>query len=332
MKYRGFAVPALFLLSFYCMAQYPPPAGYEGTTAMFKDSVAFVGWASSCIDQRGYINLSDTTVIYAGSNRAQYGHYYYTTGKADGYAMSLGDGGIATLYFDTAISNGPGPDFAVFENSFSDDFLELAFVEVSSDGNRFVRFPSVSLTSETVQVPTFGTIDTRKINNLAGKYRGFFGTPFDLQDLADSSGIDLNNIIRVRVTDVVGCIENPYARYDSQGHKVNDPWPTSFDTGGFDLDAVGVIHNNLTSVEPVNESCRILIYPNPCSSLLNIKSNGKIPTGITLSDLSGRPLIQAGGGFHTILNTSSLQSGIYLLKIKYPDGFTVERKVIKTNP
>jgi hypothetical protein len=36
--------------------------------------------------------------------------------------------------------------------------------------------------------------------------------------------------------------ENNYASCDSQGHQINDPWPTPFPTGGFDLDAVGVIH------------------------------------------------------------------------------------------
>jgi hypothetical protein len=36
--------------------------------------------------------------------------------------------------------------------------------------------------------------------------------------------------------------ENNYASYDSQGHQINDPWPTNFPTGGFDLDAVGVIN------------------------------------------------------------------------------------------
>ena len=36
----------------------------------------------------------------------------------------VGDGGSAILTFDTPIANGPGFDFAVFENGFSDTFLE----------------------------------------------------------------------------------------------------------------------------------------------------------------------------------------------------------------
>jgi len=59
-----------------------------------------------------------------------------------------------------------GFDFAVFENSFNDSFLELAFVEVSSDGINFVRFPATSNTQTDVQITGFGTIDPTYINNL----------------------------------------------------------------------------------------------------------------------------------------------------------------------
>ena len=44
------------------------------------------------------------------------------------------------------------------------------------------------------------------------------------------------------VVDVVGSIDPAYATYDSQGHAINDPWPTAFASSGFDFDAVGVLH------------------------------------------------------------------------------------------
>ena len=47
--------------------------------------------------------------------------------------ISLGDGGSVTLYFNPPIVNGPGFDFAVFENAFNDSFLELAHVEISEN-------------------------------------------------------------------------------------------------------------------------------------------------------------------------------------------------------
>ena len=79
--------------------------------------------------------------------------------------VSLGDGGYGILTFDEPIDNGLGWDFAVFENSFSDDFLELAFVEVSSDGINFFRFPATSLTQDIVQVGGFGNIDANELDH-----------------------------------------------------------------------------------------------------------------------------------------------------------------------
>ncbi|MBI4952188.1 MAG: hypothetical protein HY908_09150 [Myxococcales bacterium] len=62
--------------------------------------------------------------------------------------VSLGDGGEVTLAFgDTAIVDGPGADFVVFENPFQPlgdpdlVFAELGTVAVSADGVTFVAFP-----------------------------------------------------------------------------------------------------------------------------------------------------------------------------------------------
>jgi hypothetical protein len=226
-------------------AQYPPAAGQEGSTAIKWDSTIFKAWATGCQIQRGLLQIDDPTVTYGGYNHASFGTPSIVLGQAKESSMdiaSLGDGGSAILTFDRPIVNGDGFDFAVFENGFSDTFLELAFVEVSSDGTHFVRFPSVSLTQESTQIGGFDGLDPTKINNLAGKYRQGYGTPFDLAELADSVNLDINNVRFVKIVDVVGNILEPYCTYDSQGHKVNDPWPTPYYSCGFDLDAVGIIH------------------------------------------------------------------------------------------
>ena len=161
---------------------------------------------------------------------------------------SLGDGGFIILGLDAAIVNGSGADFAVFENSFyyaSGLFAELAFVDVSTDGINWARFASVSLTPN--PVGTFGTIDPTDVHNLAGRHPNGYGTsegtPFDLEDLADApevlSGlVDLNGINYVRLTDVVG----NGSTFDSLSNPIYDPHPTDFASGGFDLEAVGVIN------------------------------------------------------------------------------------------
>lgn len=246
---KSFLLIAFSLLSiFFANAQrgpFPPAAGIEGSTAISKDSQLFKAWASGIELTRGYVDISDPFFTYDGSNKATFGMPSAALGVAEGNSMdvvSLGDAGIATLTFDFPIINGAGADFAVFENSFSDTFLELAFVEVSSDGKRFVRFPAVSLTDPTIQVGSFGNIDPTNIHNFAGKYRQGFGTPFDLEDIKDSIGIDINNIRFIRIIDVVGSIDPQYATYDSKGNIVNDPFPTPFASSGFDFDGIGVIN------------------------------------------------------------------------------------------
>jgi hypothetical protein len=162
-------------------------------------------------------------------------------GQAEGTSfdsVSLGRGGSLTLTFDTPIQNGTGWDFAVFENSFSDQYLELAYVAVSSNGIDFVRFDNISLTRN--PVPGFGNIDPTDVDGLAGKYRQGFGTPFDLEDLSakdevQSGDVDLSSISFIRIVDIVG--DGSYL--DSSGEPIYDPYPTA-GSAGFDLDAVGV--------------------------------------------------------------------------------------------
>lgn len=320
----------ILLFSCSVFAQYPPPVGYPGTTAMLKDSSAFTGWANSCVVVRGFLNISDTTFMIDGSNKASVGVDANGSGISDGQVVSLGDGGYATLGFTNAIADGPGFDFAVFENGFSNGFLELAFVEVSSDGQHFVRFPAISLTQTATQVATFDTLDATKLNNFAGKYREFYGTPFDLADLKDSTGIDLKQITHIRIRDVVGSILPAYATYDSQGHIVNDPFPTPFSSCGFDLDAVGVIHFAPQGIEGNKAIELIRCYPNPVSGNIYISILGSQPVSVAITDISGRILFeQPWSSKTTSIDMGSFSDGFYLILFHYPDGTTLSRKILK---
>jgi hypothetical protein len=318
----------LLYVPFQAVTQYAPPVGQPGTTAIFKDSSALISWASTCTIDRGYINLADTSFTYNGSNRPTYGSYLYASGPADELVVSLGDHGSAVLGFDIPIVNRPGPDFAVFENSFNDSFLELGFVEASSDGIRFVRFSAVSLTPESPQVSTFDTIDATRIHNFAGKYRHGYGTPFDLEDLKDSSGIDVSNITHIRITDAGGCIQSLYAAYDSQGNVVNEPWPTPFDTGGFDLDAVGVINNLLNGTEEPEQAALFRVFPNPVKDQMQIISLKQDMVRIDLSDMSGRVVKSTVFTAKSHLDLSTLSPGIYIANFTTQDGATFATKIV----
>ncbi len=219
--------------------------GTEGCDAIDGHSSSIVAWATGVSVVRGLddIAVPDGPHVIYGSESDAVGPIDFTSTTA----VSLGDGGSATVTFAHPIRNGEGPDFAVFENSFDDYFLELGFVEVSTDGERFVRFPATSLTQTDSQVVSH--VDPTFINNLAGKYRVGYGTPFDLEELRDSTGINIDSIVYVRIVDVVGSIDPQYATYDAYGHIVNDPYPTSDPTGnwrsgGFDLTGVAVMYEN----------------------------------------------------------------------------------------
>jgi hypothetical protein len=283
--------------------------GTEGCTAIAADNSAILGWATACTIVRGSQNLTNPeapAVTYGAENDA--------VGAATNNTMdvvSLGDGGSATLTFERPIANGEGPDFAVFENSFDDYFLELAFVEVSSDGERFVRFPATSLTQTARQLA--GNVDATYINNLAGKYRVGYGTPFDLAELADSTGLDINNITHVRIVDVVGSIDPQYATYDAFGYMVNDPFPTISYSAGFDLDGVAVLHQGGEGIDDVTAGS-VSVYPNPVTDRLTI--GGAQGSQAVLYDMTGRELSRwtvTSDRYQVVLD--GLESGLYMLRI-----------------
>lgn len=302
------------LLPFFAGAQYAPPAGLPGSTAIYKDSSAIKSWASICWVFRGSMDIS-----HPENGLSTAGTVENTYGKADINTVSLGDGGFAFLKFDPPIINGPGNDFAIFENGFIDNFnnnfLELAFVEVSSDSTNFYRFNSVSLTDTNQQTGSFGTLDATKINNLAGKYRGMFGTPFDLEELKGNSDLQLNNIRFVKIIDVVGSIDNAYASYDSQGHKINDPWPTPFESSGFDLDAVGIINHGSNVINENTNNNAILIYPNPAENIITIDRQFQ-NAEIIITNISGMQVLTISIKDKDTIDISNLPTGIYFVQIK----------------
>ena len=240
------------------------PDGFDGfTNARNFVNPIFFGWARSASD---YVRADGQTPY----NNPSLALGLVTGDEFD--VLSLGEltgaqVGKVTLHFTDAqhpapIRNLPGADFVVFENGVVSQsgsggavvggiFGELAYVEVSSDGVNFARFPSVSLTPGPVN--PYGTLDPSKIFNLAGKHVNAagecWGTPFDLAALANhplvtGGFLDLNSVRHVRIVDIPG---NGGFLDSAQPapHPIFDPWPT-YGSGGFDLEAIGVISVSIT--------------------------------------------------------------------------------------
>ncbi|MGO3182086.1 MAG: T9SS type A sorting domain-containing protein [Aequorivita sp.] len=306
----------IWIFSFASIAvnaqSYPPAAGEPGSTAIPADSQSFVAWATGIEVERGHVDISNPEFEDNGSNYATYGEPENALGLANSSAVSLGDAGEAILTFDKPIVDGPGFDFAIFENSFSDTYLELAFVEISSDGTNYFRFPSHSQTQTEIQVAGFGDLDPTYINNLAGKYRALFGTPFDISELEDDPLLNKNNITHIKVIDVVGSIDPEYARYDSYENAINDPFPTPFYSSGFDLDAVGVINEQVLGVSE-NQRLTFSIYPNPVTNTLFIEVGEMVQ--VIIYELEGRMIFSKIIEGKRSVDVSSLQRGTYILAI-----------------
>jgi hypothetical protein len=309
-----------FSLNVFAQGPYSPVAGTSGTTAIHKDSSAFINWASACTVERGWKNITDTTL-----GKTSTGDIYSATEKSGlNGVVSLGDGGSAILTFSSPILNGNGPDFAVFENAFNNTFLELAHVEVSSDGINYFRFESTSLSQINSQI--MNEVNATDIQNLAGKYRAQFGTPFDLEEMIGITNLDINNITHVKIIDAIGSINQSYASYDSQGNMINDPFPTPFETGGFDLDAIGVIHSFVGIKESLNT---FKVFPNPAKEKATIIFDNLSDKTIQLIDLNGVIVFQLKSNSNQIdLDLFRYSKGVYILKLIEGGNINIQKLLI----
>ncbi|OSZ78869.1 hypothetical protein CAP35_11645 [Chitinophagaceae bacterium IBVUCB1] len=322
----GMNTPAYFCMDNFTTQEnlfpFAPQATITGTTAVIKTDASIKGWAAQCKLERGWMDIADKAM-----GKVTLGADTSALGMADNNLLSLGDSGVAVLTFNNVLYNGAGADFVVFENGFANGanpeeaFLEYAFVEVSSDGINYTRFPAVSMI-DTVQIPMAGTYaNTRAIHNLAGKYVGNYGTPFDLDELAGTPGLDVNNITHIRLVDVVGSI-GIHGQLDKNGRKINDPYPTQIPSGGFDLDAVGAMYLKWpTTVPTIASDMNLQAFPNPAKDMLSISFKQQ-PQGAlfaTITDMKGS-VVKHGTISNNQVSVASLTAGVYYLVITDTNG------------
>ena len=243
----------------------------------------FRGWATSVVS---YAPAPGVSALRADPNKAlgeATGGYLDVVSLGDLDQGQIGQGaepGQITLAFSEPICDSNGYDFVVFENGLVSNyntgggsvagqmFAELGYVEVSSNGIDFARFPSVSLTEGLVGM--YGTIEISDVYNLAGKHPNgngvCTGTPFDLSEIADelnvvSGLVDINNVNYVRIVDIPGngdfedeAVKHidpdswPGWDFYANSHPIYDAWLT-FDSGGVDLEAVGVLEEQNYSAD-----------------------------------------------------------------------------------
>lgn len=181
---------------------------------------------------------------------------------------SLGVGGDLELAFAVNLVDGPGADLLVAENPFitavGQVYGELMFVEVSSNGTDYARFPSRFFGGDG---SSFAINSVGFVSGLAGQtpvYTHPNAPNIDPQDLVEAGGdafdladlrthplviagrVDLNAIARIRLVDVVSG-----QSIDSRGRTILDP-----SSGSADVDAVTLL-NHSGNIAPRGPEVRI---------------------------------------------------------------------------
>ena len=221
--------------SYWVSAELPGDALDPQSLVWWSDDEALNVWASEVLS---YEPGEEVNELYTNPARA--------LGPAEGQplqTLTLGEGGRVTLKLSAPLSERRGAELAVFENSFNHTFLELAWVEVSSNGRDFARLPSRYVRS--TPLAPFEEQSPKGLTGLAGRLIAGASPRFDLYSLSAHPAValklvDLSSISVVRVVDVVG----DGRALDSAGEPIYDPYPTR-QSAGFDLDGVGGVSDQL---------------------------------------------------------------------------------------
>ena len=89
------------------------------------------------------------------------------------------------------------------------------------------------------------------------------------------------------------------------------------------------INQTIVGLNENTNDLKFNVYPNPCDNLLSIDIDLLNQSSITISDISGKIIYQQKLNFmQTILDVSSLNSGIYFLEL-LSDNKKQIKKIIK---
>ena len=157
-------VPTPFNAVYDVRSTYAPTPPDPATTAVAYNDARIVNWATGVASYLPGTGVSDPKWMMPTQA-------FGPAGTDTTAVVVLGNGGTITLTFASPITDGASWDFAVFENSFASDlFLELGFVEVSSDGSHFARFDSAFRGAAAPCGSCSGT--AAQIGGLAGSLHG----------------------------------------------------------------------------------------------------------------------------------------------------------------
>jgi len=95
-------------------------------------------------------------------------------------------------------------------------------------------------------------------------------------------------------------------------------------TAGFDNFKTSAVET-LLAVSDAAKKSTVSVYPNPATDVINVKSENKI-SQISIYDAAGKAVKTTA---ETSINVENLAKGSYVVSIKYADGTSESKKVIK---
>ena len=121
----------------------------------------------------------------------------------------------------------------------------------------------------------------------------------------------------------MGSINSSIGSVDSDGNIINDPFPTEFESGGFDLDAVGVINENKFVGLHHLPILNLNIYPNPAQ--LEFKINNTQTGLIEIISLNGTVLYSNQLEPNETIDLTKFKSGVYIVKFSNQTGIATKK-------
>jgi hypothetical protein len=86
---------------------------------------------------------------------------------------------------------------------------------------------------------------------------------------------------------------------------------------------------NLITGIAENNSANFILYPNPVTETLTVTVSDNSLFQLTLSDLTGRKLLQKEFSNIATINTEQFTNGLYIYELRNKNGFIASGKVIK---
>ena len=129
---------------------------------------------------------------------------------------------------------------------------------------------------------------------------------------------------------MIGILDDSIGSKDASGDLVNDPFPTPFESCGFDLDGVGVLHQVPLADKAFKTETSLRIYPVPCISGLYVEDPDERFQNWVLLDLNGRTIQQGKfRGQRQKIDLGGIPQGSYFLRCSSGKTIAV-RRILKT--